>query len=152
MPRDLAAVPAASPEASAEEFIGSRQIFDNRSRPGASRGVTGGNPPSVAAEFVRSGPHDHPEACDGVAEVKCKEVLDQLSDYVDDEARAELCRAIEEHLARCGGCKVVVDTVRKTILLYHNDGPAEIPMRVSAALESALAVEYRRTRTETRSD
>jgi anti-sigma factor RsiW len=77
--------------------------------------------------------------------VKCKEVLDQLSEYVDDEARADLCREIEEHLARCGGCKVVVDTVRKTILLYHNDGTAEIPVRVSAALERALAREYGRS-------
>lgn len=75
--------------------------------------------------------------------MNCKEVLEQLSDYVDDEARAELCRAIEEHLARCGNCKIYVDTVKKTILLYHNDGPAEAPVRVSAALESALAREYR---------
>jgi predicted anti-sigma-YlaC factor YlaD len=76
-------------------------------------------------------------------EVNCKEVLDQLSDFVDEEARADLCRAIEEHLARCGGCKIVVDTVKKTIMLYHTDGPAEAPVRVSAALESALAREYR---------
>ena len=60
-------------------------------------------------------------------EVKCKEVIDQLSDYLDAEARAELCRAIEEHLAHCGDCKVVVDTVRKTIVLYHNSGPDEAP-------------------------
>ena len=78
-------------------------------------------------------------------EVKCKEVLDQLSEYVDAEAREELCRAIEEHLARCHGCRIEVDTVRKTILLYHDDGPAEMPFRVSAALENALSREYRRS-------
>ena len=76
----------------------------------------------------------------------CNEVLDQLSDYVDAEARAELCKAIEDHLARCNGCKIVVDTVRKTILLYHNDGPAVTPVRVSAALQVALSREYQRTR------
>lgn len=84
--------------------------------------------------------------------MKCKEVLDQLSDFVDEDARAELCRAIEEHLARCGGCKVVVDTVKKTILLYHSDGPGETPVRVSAALQSALAREYRRSRQDSSSD
>ena len=77
-------------------------------------------------------------------EVNCKEVLDQLSDFVDEEAREELCRAINEHLARCHGCKVEVDTIQKTILLYSSDGPNEVPVRVSAALESALAREYRR--------
>ena len=75
-------------------------------------------------------------------DVKCKEVIDQLSDYLDAEAREELCRAIEEHLAHCGDCKVVVDTVRKTIVLYHNSGPDEAPRRVSAALESVLTREY----------
>jgi RNA polymerase sigma-70 factor, ECF subfamily len=78
--------------------------------------------------------------------VDCKEVLEQLSEYVDAESRAELCRQIEEHLARCSRCKIHVDTVRKTILLYHIDGPAETPVRVSAALESALAREYNRHR------
>lgn len=84
--------------------------------------------------------------------VNCKEFLDQLSDYVDAEARDELCRAIDEHLARCSGCKLVVDTVRKTIMLYHNDGPAETPVRVSAALQSALASEYRCSRSESPAD
>lgn len=78
----------------------------------------------------------------------CDEVLNQLSEYVDEEARAELCRAIEEHLARCRGCKIEVDTVRKTIMIYRSDSPAETPMRVSAALESALAREYRRSHPE----
>jgi len=80
--------------------------------------------------------------------VDCDEVLNQLSEYVDEEARAELCRAIEEHLARCRGCKIEVDTVRKTIMIYRSDSPAETPMRVSAALESALAREYRRSHPE----
>jgi predicted anti-sigma-YlaC factor YlaD len=97
---------------------------------------------------VRTGRTIDPWACDGVAEldVKCSEVLEQLSDFLDADAREELCRAIEQHLARCGRCRVHVDTVRKTILLYHIDGPAEVPVRVSAALESALAREYQRSR------
>ena len=85
-------------------------------------------------------------------EVHCKEVLDQLSEYVDDEAREELCRAIEEHLARCRGCRIEVDSVRKTIMLYHEDGPAETPVRVSAALENALSREYRRSQPDSQSD
>ena len=76
----------------------------------------------------------------------CKEVLEQLSDYVDAETRAELCRQIEDHLARCSRCKVEVDTVRKMIMIYHNNGPSEAPVRVSAMLETALAAEYRRPR------
>jgi RNA polymerase sigma-70 factor, ECF subfamily len=79
-------------------------------------------------------------------EVECKEVLEQLSDYVDAETRAELCRQIEDHLARCSRCKVEVDTVKKMIMIYHSNGPSEAPVRVSAMLASALAAEYRRPR------
>jgi len=80
--------------------------------------------------------------------VDCDEVLNQLSEYVDGDVRAELCRQIEEHLALCRGCKVEVDTVRKIIMIYRDNSPGELPVRVSAALESALAKEYRRTRPE----
>ena len=82
----------------------------------------------------------------------CNEVLGQLSDYLDSEARAELCHAIEEHLARCHDCKVEVDTVRKTILLYQNESKAPIPVRVSAELESVMAREYGRRRPESAAD
>jgi len=91
-------------------------------------------------------------ASDGAKEVDCNEVLGQLSDYLDDDAREELCRAIKEHLARCHDCKVEVDTVRKTILLYQSDTKTEIPVRVSAELESVMAPEYGRRRHESSSD
>ena len=94
---------------------------------------------------MRQGRTIFPEVRDGVVEVDCEEVLNQLSEYVDEEARAELCRQIEEHLVRCRGCKIEVDTVRKTIMIYRSDGPAETPVHVSAALQSALAHEYRRS-------
>jgi anti-sigma factor RsiW len=70
--------------------------------------------------------------------VDCKEVLDQLSDYVDDEVRAELCRQIDEHLARCGNCKIHVDTVRKMILLYHIEANVETPVVVTQRLQRAM--------------
>ena len=33
--------------------------------------------------------------------MNCQELLEQLGDYLDEEARQELCREIEEHLERC---------------------------------------------------
>lgn len=74
----------------------------------------------------------------------CNETLEQLADYLDDDARAELCRAIEEHLSRCKDCKLHVDTIRKTITLYQADREVQLPATVSARLESALHQEYKR--------
>ncbi len=74
----------------------------------------------------------------------CQDVLDQLADYLDDDARTELCRQIEAHLAKCRNCQVEVDTVKKTIVLYQTGSRVEVPVRVSAELQAALSREYRR--------
>ncbi len=73
----------------------------------------------------------------------CSEVLDQLADYLDADAREDLCRAIEEHLSHCHGCRVEVDSVRRTIVLYQADREVELPSTVMNRLEAALAAEYR---------
>ncbi|MBI5711699.1 MAG: zf-HC2 domain-containing protein [Candidatus Eisenbacteria bacterium] len=76
----------------------------------------------------------------------CNEVLEQLADYLDEEARAELCREIEEHLKGCHDCQLEVDTIKKTIVLYQADDRSrriEVPIHVSRKLEKALADAYR---------
>lgn len=72
----------------------------------------------------------------------CNEVLEQLSDFLDVDARAELCRAIEQHLTQCRDCRFYVDSVKKTIVLYQADREVDVPVTVSAKLQAALAREY----------
>ena len=74
--------------------------------------------------------------------VNCDEVVEQLADYLDDEARKDLCRAIEEHLGRCRDCHLYVDTLRKTIVLYQADRAVDMPPAVQSKLEAALARAY----------
>ncbi len=74
--------------------------------------------------------------------MECTEVLEQLADYLDEDARVELCKAIEEHLHTCRECSFYVDTVKKTIVLYQADRKLEVPARASALLQSALEAEY----------
>lgn len=75
----------------------------------------------------------------------CSEVLEQLGDYVDKQTRAELCKAIEEHLAQCRDCRLEVDTVHRTIVLYQADEAERdipIPAGLAARLEAALSRAY----------
>ena len=60
---------------------------------------------------------------------KCQSLLGNLSDYVDGELNPELCEEIEKHIAECQNCHIVVDTLRRTISLYHEMAAerAEIP-------------------------
>ena len=67
-------------------------------------------------------------------EEHCESLLGSLSDYVDGTAQAELCREIERHLAGCDNCRIVVDTLRKTVSLYHTTSETEIPEDVRERL------------------
>jgi anti-sigma factor (TIGR02949 family) len=53
-------------------------------------------------------------------EHNCSHYLPGLSDYLDGELSPDLCTELERHMAECDKCRIVVDTTRKTIELYHS--------------------------------
>ncbi len=57
----------------------------------------------------------------------CTKLLGEISDYVDGALREELCRELEKHLAECDNCRVVVDTMKKTIYLVHASEDPNLP-------------------------
>ena len=71
----------------------------------------------------------------------CQEILEHISDYVDGEVEAALCAEIEAHLAGCRNCRVLVDTVRKTVTLYHSQTPSELPSGVEQRLYKILQID-----------
>jgi anti-sigma factor (TIGR02949 family) len=70
----------------------------------------------------------------------CKSLLGFLSDYVDGELGAELCRQIEKHISECEDCRIVVDTTRKTVDLVRasNHPQAGLPDEVRDRLFKRL--------------
>jgi anti-sigma factor (TIGR02949 family) len=75
--------------------------------------------------------HDH---------ASCQELFGQLSDYVDGELEEALCAELEAHLAGCPNCRVMVDTVRKTITLYGRQATTKLPADVESRLFDALNI------------
>jgi predicted anti-sigma-YlaC factor YlaD len=49
----------------------------------------------------------------------CRDLLNSLSDYVDGSLQEELCAEIERHMSHCEDCRIVIDTLRKTVSLYR---------------------------------
>ncbi len=69
----------------------------------------------------------------------CHELLSSLSEYVDGELSDDLCAVIEQHMAGCQDCQIVVDTLRKTISLYHASAQqVEVPEEVRDRLFHCL--------------
>ena len=69
---------------------------------------------------------------------ECQHLLGQLSDYVDGELGQTMCEEIERHLADCPNCRVVVDTLGKTVALYRTQGQTPVPGDVQARLYKVL--------------
>jgi anti-sigma factor RsiW len=73
---------------------------------------------------------------------ECRYLLDSLSDFIDDALSSELCDEIERHMADCENCRIVVDSLRKTIYLYHETAaPLAVPDEVRTRLYQRLDLE-----------
>ncbi len=69
----------------------------------------------------------------------CRHLLGALSDYIDGSLQEELCAELERHLQECENCRIVVDTLRRTIYLYRTTAsPTEIPQDVRQRLYHCL--------------
>lgn len=72
----------------------------------------------------------------------CHHLLGSLSEYVDGTLQQELCAEIERHMSGCENCRIVVNTLRKTIELYQEEEssqtgelPAEVRRRLYYRLD-----------------
>ena len=68
----------------------------------------------------------------------CKEFLQELSDYLDENVDAAIKAKLEEHIATCPNCWVVCDTTRRTIKVYKGFEPCSVPADVESRLMAAL--------------
>ncbi len=51
--------------------------------------------------------------------MSCEEVVRRLSEYIDGTLASPLRLELEEHIASCRDCHVVLDSTECTILLYR---------------------------------
>jgi predicted anti-sigma-YlaC factor YlaD len=72
----------------------------------------------------------------------CRHLLGTLSEYIDGELNVELCHVLEEHMQDCADCRIVVDTLRKTVNIYHRTAEADaLPGEVRQRLFKSLSLE-----------
>ena len=71
----------------------------------------------------------------------CRHMLADLSAYLDGEASDELCAEIERQMAGCDECRIVVDTLGKTIFLYRELPRPEMSGEARQRLYQSLDLE-----------
>lgn len=77
--------------------------------------------------------HTHHHGSEG-----CRSLLEHLSPYLDGEAEEQICREIEQHMASCENCRVVIDTLAGTVRLYQEHGHSRLSGEARTRLYAAL--------------
>lgn len=68
----------------------------------------------------------------------CEKFLSELSAYVDGEIDSELCSEIEAHIGNCENCRIMVDTLKKTVKLCRDGKCEELPEKLDKKLNNLL--------------
>jgi anti-sigma factor RsiW len=77
--------------------------------------------------------------------MKCNELLALLNEYVDGTVDPGICEEFERHMAGCNPCQIVVDNIRKTIQIYREGVPCELPPEFRTRLHSELRARWKKS-------
>ncbi|MBI4667446.1 MAG: zf-HC2 domain-containing protein [Nitrospinae bacterium] len=78
--------------------------------------------------------------------MKCHEIFDRISEYIDRELDPSICHEIEAHFKDCEPCVAFLNTLRKTVEVFRKveDTTAKsIPGAVSSNLMEFLKKELK---------
>ena len=70
--------------------------------------------------------------------MNCKGVIRELSNYLDGELEPTLQQELKRHLEQCEDCQLVVDQTKKTVQIFCDSEPVELPADVRSRLHEAL--------------
>lgn len=75
--------------------------------------------------------------------LSCKEVLAELSSYLDEQVSAAVRVQLEQHLAHCRTCTVIYDSTRKTLRIVTDSDSFDLPAEASEKLARELLARLR---------
>jgi predicted anti-sigma-YlaC factor YlaD len=70
--------------------------------------------------------------------LSCQEVVDLVTDYLEDEMNGEKTALFEQHLNFCEGCVLYVDQMRTTVAMAGRIEEEEVPPETRERLLTAF--------------
>jgi predicted anti-sigma-YlaC factor YlaD len=70
--------------------------------------------------------------------MNCRNVVRELSNYLDGDLDFSLKESIEHHIEHCEDCHLLVDTTKKTIQIFCKSEPLPLSEDVRVRLHEAL--------------
>ncbi|HDL02750.1 MAG TPA: hypothetical protein ENH25_01310 [candidate division Zixibacteria bacterium] len=68
----------------------------------------------------------------------CSKHIQQIAEYIDGELDEALCARLEEHLKECNNCRIMVDTLKQTVVLCREGKRERLPEDIESRLNDAL--------------
>jgi anti-sigma factor RsiW len=76
-----------------------------------------------------------------------RQIFKKVCDFIDGELDEATCKELEKHIAACPRCRIYVDTVRRTIMLYKvKDSPQKLPAKARKQLVATIALKIKKGR------
>ena len=70
----------------------------------------------------------------------CTDFLAKLTDFFDGTVPPALLAEVNQHIAECKHCEVVLDSTAKTINIYRDAELYDFPPELQTRLESAIMI------------
>jgi hypothetical protein len=78
--------------------------------------------------------------------IACADFMAEIGDYLDGAVAAEVRKQLEEHLAHCQSCTVVVDSTRKTLKIITDAGSFDLPQPMLKPIAAEIMSRIREPR------
>jgi len=72
----------------------------------------------------------------------CQKLLNELSNFLDNELAPDLREELEKHIAKCPQCYVVFDSTKKPFKFSGGCDPYELPETLHRKLQEAVRKQY----------
>lgn len=69
---------------------------------------------------------------------KCNKQIQNICAYIDGELDPSLCKEIDKHLKECRNCRIMVDTLRQTVVLCREGKTERLPAEIENQLNNVL--------------
>ena len=70
--------------------------------------------------------------------ISCKDVVDLIMDYIENNLDPETVKDFDMHIDGCGCCHGFINTYKKTVSLTHQISCEEIPDQLYSRLSTLL--------------
>jgi anti-sigma factor RsiW len=73
-----------------------------------------------------------------------RQIFKNVCNFIDGELDDATCEELKKHLTACPRCRIYVDTVRKTIVLYQTkESPKRLPASARKRLYATIGLKLK---------